>query len=593
MTRLVVFAVLVIASTLPLSVAAKDDLRVQNVHAFSRIYGYVRFFHPSDEAAQVDWARFAVHGVTTVLDAQDSDDLRARLETLFLPVAPTIEISVIPISEPKPLPGTGRNDALRAVAWQHFGVRLSERSGVYQSARVNRETNVQPLFDHVPGIGEATETEILDGLYVRVPLTLYASDAGIVGGNSDAFGVLQTELKAIDLDNMTADELSIRLANTVITWNVFQHFYPYFDVVNVDWLEVLDQTLTSALDDISADAYFETLSRMVAQLQDGHGVVRYHFDSPRGRPAIRLEVIEKRVVVTAAPTIESLMPGDVLVAIDGRSAAEEFDNRRALISGSPQLSEYRALNLFGVGPRDQPAQLEIDREGMLISVSAPRSAPPNPYFNMPEFDYPAVRKLNEGFYYVSLRKLDRTIYDQYADRLANANAIILDYRWGGGSGKFTMFDILPHLTREDLHYAAAHVPQIVYPDRREMRFGRYETPMLPKAPYWKARMAIITSPVVVSSGETIMGMVDHFDVAEIVGRSTAGCNGNSNYIDLPGGFGVTWTGLKILKHDDSQFHLIGIQPDYPVERSIKAVREGRDEMLDKAIDILSNRFSRG
>ena len=53
------------------------------------------------------------------------------------------------------------------------------------------------------------------------------------------------------------------------------------------------------------------------------------------------------------------------------------------------------------------------------------------------------------------------IYDQYADRLANANAIILDYRWSGGGGKFTRFDILPHLTQEDLHYAAAHVPQIV------------------------------------------------------------------------------------------------------------------------------------
>jgi hypothetical protein len=44
--------------------------------------------------------------------------------------------------------------------------------------------------------------------------------------------------------------------------------------------------------------------------------------------------------------------------------------------------------------------------------------------------------------------------------------------------------------------------------------------------------------------------------------------------------------MKVLKHDGSQHHLIGIQPTIPVERTIQGVIEGRDEFLEKALEIV-------
>jgi C-terminal processing protease CtpA/Prc len=85
-----------------------------------------------------------------------------------------------------------------------------------------------------------------------------------------------------------------------------------------------------------------------------------------------------------------------------------------------------------------------------------------------------------------------------------------------------------------------------------------------------------------------MGIVEYYKLADMVGTTTAGCNGNANYIDLPGGFQVMWTGMKVLKHDGSQHHLIGIKPTYPVEKTIEAVKEGRDEYLEKAIEVIKN-----
>jgi len=39
-----------------------EEQVIRNLRAFSKLYGYVRFFHPSDEAAAIDWERFAIYG---------------------------------------------------------------------------------------------------------------------------------------------------------------------------------------------------------------------------------------------------------------------------------------------------------------------------------------------------------------------------------------------------------------------------------------------------------------------------------------------------------------------------------------------------
>jgi C-terminal processing protease CtpA/Prc len=83
-----------------------------------------------------------------------------------------------------------------------------------------------------------------------------------------------------------------------------------------------------------------------------------------------------------------------------------------------------------------------------------------------------------------------------------------------------------------------------------------------------------------------MSFIEHYKLAEIVGQSTAGANGNVNPFAIPGGFRVTWTGMKVTKHDGSQHHLVGIQPTIPMERTIAGIREGRDELLEKALEVI-------
>jgi hypothetical protein len=44
---------------------------------------------------------------------------------------------------------------------------------------------------------------------------------------------------------------------------------------------------------------------------------------------------------------------------------------------------------------------------------------------------------------------------------------------------------------------------------------------------------------------------------------------------------------EVLKHDGSRHHGVGIQPTVPVARTIRGVVEGRDEVLEKATELVS------
>jgi len=70
-----------------------------------------------------------------------------------------------------------------------------------------------------------------------------------------------------------------------------------------------------------------------------------------------------------------------------------------------------------------------------------------------------------------------------------------------------------------------------------------------------------------------------------VGETTAGTNGNINQIALPGGYRIVFTGMKVLKHDGTRHHGVGIAPTVPVARTIAAVAAGRDEQLERAVAI--------
>jgi C-terminal processing protease CtpA/Prc len=131
------------------------------------------------------------------------------------------------------------------------------------------------------------------------------------------------------------------------------------------------------------------------------------------------------------------------------------------------------------------------------------------------------------------------------------------------------------------------IPLIVYPDQKNIvDYQKMGWGLVAKEPLIKGKAVFMIYGGCISYAESFMSFIEFYNLAEIVGQPTAGTNGNVNPFMLPGGFRIIWTGMKVFKHDGSQHHLIGIQPTVPAERTIQGVIEGRDEFLEKALEVV-------
>ena len=83
------------------------------------------------------------------------------------------------------------------------------------------------LFDEpLPAAGASVDVDLGSGLKARVPLTL--SDADARTAASSALNSLKTAVAGTQTPTDQPD-LDVRLADVVVAWNVFRHFYPVLE----------------------------------------------------------------------------------------------------------------------------------------------------------------------------------------------------------------------------------------------------------------------------------------------------------------------------------------------------------------------------
>jgi len=562
----------------------------QRLAAFARASGYVRFFYPARSAADADWDRLLVAGAPAVRAAQDTAALRAALARVLVPIAPELRLRLTDEPETRfaTLPERG------FWMWQHAGVVLSASStpGVYRQRLVQagaKQFEDAPIFawdGQPPG---PVRAEIYPGLWLEMPLAVESGESALPSGGVDL-------LEQARAEKLTADDWRVRFAEVASVWTVFQHFHPYLDPHALEWRNALEPAVCEALADESVEHHYAALMRLVAISGDGHGFVS-KAETAGGIP-IRVVKAEGRIVVAQSTEGAPFAKGDIIRQVDGEDADAVLARRVASTPGSPHLSEFRALNQFGAGPIGQ-TRVEITRAGTDLTVEFTRVKDRRGYFfnQIGEFGLPAFSEVRPGIFYVNLHACDAPMLSHQWPALAQARGIIFDWRLDLSTGFappmaperkpiHTHTDIIPHLIDADVQASPMRTPQIMRPDRVGWTYNESSWPIKPTLPRVRGKVVFIVEPSVVSYGETCAAILAHYHLATFVGTPTAGCNGNVNFLTLPSGPGVMWTGMEVLRHDRSPFYGVGFAPDIPVERTIAAVRDGRDEFLEKAIAVI-------
>jgi C-terminal processing protease CtpA/Prc len=111
--------------------------------------------------------------------------------------------------------------------------------------------------------------------------------------------------------------------------------------------------------------------------------------------------------------------------------------------------------------------------------------------------------------------------------------------------------------------------------------------MPPAKPRLRLKAAFLTDGRAVSAAETFLAIVARGKLGPIVGGATSGTNGGVNVYIAPGGYRVSFTGQKARRLDGAPHHGIGVLPTVPVTRTVKAIAAGKDEVLEKAVELVT------
>jgi len=577
--------------------------KIENLRAFAKLYGYVKYFHPSDEAAALDWERFAVMGASRMLRTAGRERLKRELERLFLPIAPTIQLFVgrprRPVMLERPPAGSKRGPV---VAWQHLGVSSFDMSPqFFRSVRVNRVNRIKdefgrtrlfskPVFKKVPTFGEATVKPLGVGLWCRVPLTLRSIGSQTWGPPSPwPLDQLQGSLKRFTLHTFRATRADVRVAGVIMAWNAVQHFFPYFDVVRVDWPGALRGVLARAMRDRTVEDFAATLHLLMELVRDGHARIVPPASKSKtwARPRLAFEWVQGRIVIAWAPKNSPAKCGDIVLRIDGELALHRLKRAERMISGSPQWKRFKAIagwadvELEAWGTRGSRMRLQLKRGGRVLKVYVSRTS--NQTTPEPR-KHKAVEEVAQDVWYVDLTRAKWKRIKRALPVLSRAHGVVFDLR-GYPSEWNVTWNIVRYLLRvKRTSQTWIKYPRRIYPDRERIvgyweggwriRLGR---------PRLRGRIVLLTNAGAASQPECIVGYFERHRLGTIIGEPTAGANGEPAGIRLPGGFDVHWTGARVVKHDGSRFHGIGFQPDIPASRTLRGIREGRDEFVERAL----------
>ena len=476
--------------------------------------------------------------------------------------------------------GTGRSPAPTAIEGWSIAIDPENPASGSASLRISQLTEAlsQDLFEPTPKPGEVADVDLGSGLRARIPIALYSRDGHTLG---DDVAVAQRLATQRQRPPERSFDTFAAVADVVIFWNVFQHFWPYWSSVATDWNAALDAALGATLVDRVPDDHLRTLQRLSTQAPDGHVSIACPGVAEDAFLPFAMALVENQVVVTTSRS-DQVKRGDVVLSIDGRSAPELLANEASLQSGSPQWRNVQALALLGRGAPGSSFAVRIRQAGIELEQRLSRVE----YPVRADSSHTPIWQSSDGVYYVDLSRAAAADIDKVMTDLATAPGVVFDVRRYPRS-----HDVLSHIPSHVVVPKGWElIPWLIRPNTAADPVHWEDTstwnmPVLSaQQPFLTGRVAFLTGPGAISYAESVMALARYLHLGEIFGAATAGTNGDVAAIELPTGCSTLFTGRRVTHPDGTQHHLVGIAPTVPVSPTIAGVTAGRDEVLERALD---------
>ncbi|HEY8090523.1 MAG TPA: S41 family peptidase [Polyangiaceae bacterium] len=373
-------------------------------------------------------------------------------------------------------------------------------------------------------------------------------------------------------------------------WSVIHYFYPYLPLMGRAWDEALADFVPRFEAAADAREYVFAVAELAARIPDGHvsvwgskELVALH---GKGQLPFDVRIIEGQPAIAvphdeAAFTRLGVELGDVVVSMDGEPVEARMARlTRYFAASNESYRGYRLANMaLRCDPAGPPPVLGLrGRGGAVREVQVPCTT----WSASPQRSGPVYRLLDDATGYADLDRLETGDVDAMFKVFASTQAIVFDMR---GYPHGTAWVIAPRLNVREATAGAQFFEPLVSPLSAEMSFFRQPLPPTDR-PLYRGKTVMLIDERTMSQSEHTGLFFEAANGTRFVGSQTAGANGDVTNLSLPGGLYVSFSGHDVRHADGRQLQRVGLVPDVEVHPTLEALRTGRDEVLDRARELL-------
>ena len=517
-----------------------------------QFWGFIKYHHPAIAKGDYNWDAELFRLLPTVISSGNNEELSVALE------------------------------------------RFLDQFPVPQSCKVCKSL-ANEKYEIKPDYGS-----LLDGTVLNRSLTdklVYLRDNRNVAQNF--YVELSGEVKNPNFANerpyyqMPYPDLGYRLLSLYRYWAIINYFFPYKNVIGEDWNVVLPSALPEFVNAKNERDYSLAALKLISRIHDTHANLwsgSRALNEFKGKYAapFQSKFIQGKLVITALHTdtldVKSkLAVGDIITSINGKDIQALMSEYLPITAASNYDTQLRDLPGSYLFRSNEPKlTIHIERPGNTFDYQVPMGNLNVSYRN-PQFEEAAAFKvLDNGFGYLFPGKYKNADLPAIRTLFANTKGLIIDMRTY--PSEFMPFTFGNYIKAQTSPFAKFTKGSTAYPGAfaytESVINGKTERDNYP------GKVVVIVNATSQSQAEYTTMAFQSSPNVKVIGSTTAGADGNVSSITLPGGLMTMISGIGVFYPDGKPTQRVGVRIDEKIYPTIEGVRDGKDELLEKAVDLL-------
>jgi len=390
-------------------------------------------------------------------------------------------------------------------------------------------------------------------------------------------------------ENFEFPNENYRLLSLFKFWNTIEYFYPYKYLTDQNWSEVLKEMIPKFMSAKNATDYHLAMLEVVVKLDDSHGIFKTKFTIEHfGNKFIpaKLKIIDNKAIVTgfyndSLSRINDLKIGDIIEKVNEKTIEEILHEKLKYIAGSNLKSKLRDTYYTIANGNTDSLLISVSRNGKLYDKIIYRYDSDLIFKNNIKIEKCKILENNIG--YIDMVALELKDVDLVMKKLEKTKAIVIDLR---NYPNFIPYSIVNYLSSERKPFVKINIPDLKYPGK--FIWNEPATAGKNNKEYFKGKVVLLVNEETQSRAEYSVMCLQTSNNVITIGSQTAGADGNVCYVEFIGGYKSLISGTGIYYPDGSITQRKGVKLDVEILTSIKGIQDGKDEVLEKAIEIITS-----